>query len=178
MSKKKKRKRRVDRNELRQMVAPTEDFEYVNPHDEEDIIIVTAQRLSPGHLFQIDSSSLLKAYQEKPEDLNPEEIQNNEGVDESKLQEDILENFDKIVNDVKYASELTSLAIVDPETGKNIYTKEDCLLYFSPEFNTKISNWALAGANPQQKGESGDSVDRFPSGVNEQEGSELAQEAE
>ena len=140
MSKKKKRRRRVSRDELRQTAAPTKEFEYVNPRDEEDIIIVTAQRLSPGHLFQINSSSLIKAHQEQLEDVKPpEETQNIENTNEDQLEKDILENFDKIVNNVKYASELTSISIVDPETGKNIYTKEDCLLYFTPEFNTKVA---------------------------------------
>ena len=65
--KNKKRKRRLNREELRQTIAPTKDFEFVNPHDADDIIIVTAQRLSPGHLLEIDSSSLIKAHQQASE---------------------------------------------------------------------------------------------------------------
>ena len=45
--KNKKRKRRLNREQLRQTIAPTKDFEFVNPHDEDDVIVVTAQRLSP-----------------------------------------------------------------------------------------------------------------------------------
>ena len=197
MSKSKKRKkRRVSAKELRETMSPTKDFDYVNPHDEEDIILVTAQRLSPGHLFQMNSSSLIKAYQQESSEIEKvgqnaegetlEQDENeetdldetkDEEIDPDELQKNILDNFDIIVDNVKYASEIACMAIIDPETGKRIYTKEDCMLYFLPDFLTKISNWALNGAKPKQ-GDNADDVDIFPSGSEQQEGSELEEEAE
>ena len=153
--KNKKRKRRLNREQLRQTIAPTKDFDFVNPHDEDDIIVVTAQRLSPGHLLEMNSSSLIKAYQEKPDEV-PQDSENDETVPG-----EILENFEVIVNNVKNASEIASMTIIDPETGERLYTKEDCMLYFLPEWNTQIANWALAGAKPQE-GEEADNVDRIP----------------
>ena len=167
---KNKRKRRLNREQLRQSIAPTKDFEFVNPHDEDDIIVVTVQRLSPGHLLEMNSSSLIKAYQEYDKDAPK-----NSEIDET-VPEEILENFEAIINNVKYASEIASMAIIDPETGERLYTKEDCKLYFLPEWNTQISNWALAGAKPQQ-GEDADDADRFPPGAEQQEEPELAEEA-
>ena len=96
-------------------------------------------------------------------------------IDEA-VPEEILENFEAIVNNVKYASEIASMAIIDPETGERLYTKEDCMLYLLPEWNTQIANWALAGAKPQQ-GEDADDADRFPPGAEQQEEPELAEKA-
>ena len=169
---KKKRKRRLNRDELRQTMAPTKDFEWPNPHDEDDIIIVTAQRLSPGHLLELDSSSLIKAYQQ-----NTDESDANESQDSGEVDKDILDNFETIVSNVKYASEIASMAIIDPETGERIYTQEDCMLLLLPAWNTEVANFALAGAQPQ-KGEAADDVDRFPNSDAEQEAPEVEKETE
>ena len=103
----------------------------------------------------MNSSSLIKAYQE-----NDKDVPKHSEIDEA-IPEEILENFEAIVNNVKYASEIASMAIIDPETGERLYTKEDCMLYLLPEWNTQIANWALAGAKPQE-GEEADNVDRIP----------------
>ena len=170
--KNKKRKRRLNREELRQTIAPTKDFEWPNPHDADDIIVVTAQRLSPGHLLELDSSSLIKAYQQ-----NTDESDANESQDSDEVDKDILDNFETIVSNVKYASEIASMAIIDPETGKRIYTQEDCMLLLLPAWNTQIANFALAGAQPQ-KGENADDVDRFHDSDAEQEAPEVEKETE
>ena len=172
MSKKnKKRKRRLSREQLRQTMAPTKDFEFPNPHDEDDIIVVTAQRLSPGHLLELDSSSLIKAYQQ-----NTDESDANESQDSGEVDKDILDNFETIVSNVKYASEIASMAIIDPETGERIYTQEDCMLLLLPAWNTQIANFALGGAQPKE-GESADDVDRFHSDPEQQEKPEVETEA-
>ena len=163
----KKRKRRVSPEELRQTISPTKDFDFVNPHDEDDIIVVTAQRLSPGHLLEMDSSSLIKASQQALSEVKTGKTDAEE-TDVDKLQTNILENFDVIIKNVKYASEIASISIVDPKTGKNLYTKEECMLYFLPEWNTQIANWALAGARPNE-GEDADDVDRFSTEPEQQE---------
>ena len=170
---KKKRKRRLNREQLRQTIAPTKDFDFVNPHDEDDIIVVTVQRLSPGHLLEMDSSSLIKAYQQKTDEVS----QNSENDPEQtgEVPVDMLENFETIVNNVKYASHIASMAIIDPETGERIYTKEDCMLFLLPEWSTQIANWALAGAKPQ-KGEDADDVDTFSAGAEQQAEPALAEE--
>ena len=172
---KKKRKRRLNREQLRQTIAPTKDFDFVNPHDEDDIIVVTVQRLSPGHLLEMDSSSLIKAYQQKTDEVSQNSENDPEKTDEVPV--DILKNFETIVNNVKYASHIASMAIIDPETGERLYTKEDCMLFLLPEWNTQIANWALAGAKPQT-GESADDADRFPAETEQQEASELSENPE
>ena len=175
MAPQKKRKRRLNREELRQTIAPTKDFEFVNPNDEDDIIIVTAQRLSPGHLFEMNSSSLIEAYQQNPDALpkpNPEEDEPHTPVE---VPQDVLDNLDLIVGNIKYASEIASIAIVDPETGERIYTQEDCMLFLLPAWNTEVANWALMGAAPQQ-GEDADTADRLSAEPEQQEESEVAAE--
>ena len=179
---KKKRKRRVTAQELRQTVAPTKDFEYVNPHDDDDVILVTAQRLSPGHLLQMNNTSLIRAYrqQESNGGKTDTEKQKTETGEEEQIrtEKEILDNLDVIVNNIEYASQISSMSIVDPESGENIYTKQDCLLYFSPDFNTDIANWALAGARPIKEGEDADDVDKFSDEPEQQEGSELEEHPE
>ena len=172
---KKKRKRRLNRAELRQTIAPTKEFDFVNPHDADDIIIVTAQRLSPGHLLEMDSSSLIKAYQTNPDAVS----QDTEDAQEpdADVSKDILDNFETIVNNVKYASEIASMSIVDPDTGERLYTQEDCMLFLLPEWNTQIANWALAGAQPKE-GEDADDGDRFSSDSEQHETPELAESSE
>ena len=138
--KNKKRKRRLSREQLRQTMAPTKDFEWPNPHDADDIIIVTAQRLSPGHLLELDSSSLIKAYQQ-----NTDESDANESQDSGEVNKDILDNFETIVSNVRYASEIASMAIIDPETGERIYTQEDCMLLLLPPGTRRspTSHWQV-----------------------------------
>ena len=171
--KNKKRKRRLNREQLRQTLAPTHDFEFINPYDEDDIIMVTAQRLSPGHLLEMDSSSLIKAYQRNPSE---DDTQASGSPSDSDVAQDILDNFDTVINNVKHAAEIASISIIDPDTGERIYTKEDCMAHLLPEWNTKIANWALAGALPQEGGNA-DDVDRFPPGSDEQEEPEVQAEA-
>ena len=176
--KNKKRKRRLNREELRETIAPTKDFEFVNPHDADDIIIVTAQRLSPGHLLEIDSSSLIKAHQQAS---NKSKGNGTQAADEPDTDEpdtvdpDILDNLDEIVSNLKHSAKIASIAIVDPKTGKQLYTEEDCTYYLMPAWNTEIATWAVAGAVPQE-GENADDADRFPAPDEQQE--EPAVEAE
>lgn len=178
MAKKNKNKRRLNRKQLRQTIAPTKDFDFVNPHDENDVIVVTAQRLSPGHLLEMNSSSLIKAYQQIPPDIpenNTDDDNNNQNLEA--VEQAVLDNFDVIVGNVKYASEIASMAIIDPETGDRIYTKEDCMLYLQPDWNMEIANWALKGAKPQE-GADADDVDRFPPKPEQQEGQILEEKTE
>ena len=68
MAKKKKRnkrKRRVSAAELRQIVAPTKDFGFPNPQDPDEMFVVTAQKLSPGHLYATGNSTLIRAISQK-----------------------------------------------------------------------------------------------------------------
>ena len=182
--KNKKRKRRLNREQLRQTIAPTKDFEFVNPHDADDIIIVTAQRLSPGHLLEIDSSSLIKAHQQASEssaagegdtagESDDKDIQASDESDA--VNPDILDNLDKIVSNLKYSAKIASIAIVDPETGERLYTEEDCMHYFMPAWNAEIAKWAIAGVLPQE-GENADDADRFPAPDGGQEASAVEAE--
>ena len=181
--KNKKRKRRLNREELRQTIAPTKDFEFVNPHDADDIIIVTAQRLSPGHLLEIDSSSLIKAHQQAS---NKSKGNGTQSADEPDTVEpdtdepdtvdpDILDNLDEIVSNLKHSAKIASIAIIDPETGKRLYTEEDCMYYLMPAWAAEIAKWAVAGAVPQE-GENADDADRFPAPDGEQEASAVEAE--
>ena len=180
MAKKNKKKRRLSRDQLRETIAPTKDFDFTNPHDENDIIVVTAQRLSPGHLLEMNSSSLIKAYQQIPPDI-PQNDSDDDGKNSDQnleaVEQALLDNFDVIVGNVKYASEIASMSIIDPETGGRVYTKEDCMLYLQPDWNMEIANWALKGAKPQEGAES-DDVDRFPSKPEQQEEQVLEEETE
>ena len=184
--KNKKRKRRLNREELRQTIAPTKDFEFVNPHDADDIIIVTAQRLSPGHLLEIDSSSLIKAHQQASEssaagegdtagESDDKDIQASDESDA--VNPDILDNLDEIVSNLKHSAKIASIAIIDPETGDRLYTEEDCMYYLMPAWAAEIAKWAVAGVTTQG-GESADEVDRFPAESEQQETSESSDSSE
>ena len=179
--KRKKRVRRLDREGLRTRAAPTKDFEFVNPNDPDDILLVTAQKLSPGHLLNMDSSSLIRAYRQKPPEQGVESDTENEESSEqesSRLTQDILDNFNTIVSNIQYASEIASMSIIDPETGKTIYTKEDCMLYLLPNENTEIANWALSDARPIREGDDADGVDNFSVESGQQAEPELEEQTE
>ena len=63
--KNKKKKRTANLKELRQMISPEKDFEFENPEDEDDIIVITARKLSPGHIMKIKDTAFIKAYQKR-----------------------------------------------------------------------------------------------------------------
>ena len=273
MAKKKnknKRKRRVSAEELQQIVAPTKDFDFPNPQDPDELLVVTAQKLSPGHLYATGNSTLIRAISKKTKpdsdtevaydfeehkrmlqegakvlqrriedvlesddaETLPESLQAvydsdaerrihlrlniSEDYDKRMLQEgakvlqrrieDVLESddaetlpeslqatylkgdqqiilqlhipqvidvdYDEIISNLDNAAEFASIAIVDPETLENIYTKEQCARYLPPELNVEITEWALEGVRPMQEGEDADEVDRFPEDTTGQEGSE------
>ena len=178
--KNKKRKRRLNREQLRQTIAPTKDFEFVNPHDADDIIIVTAQRLSPGHLLEIDSSSLIKAHQQasnKSKGNGTQAADEPDTVEPDTMDQDILDNLDEIVSNLKHSAKIASIAIIDPETGDRLYTEEDCMYYLMPAWTAEIAKWAVAGVTTQG-GESADEVDRFPAESEQQETPESSDSSE
>ena len=163
-NKRKRKRRRVSAEELRETMAPTKDFDWENPYNEDELIVVTAQRLSPGHLFNMDSTSLIRAYRQ--DELNKKKPPVAEENDE---ESDTINNLENILNNLGYAAEIASISIVDPKTHTNIYSKDDCLKYIPAEKITEIATWAVENARPIKEGEDADDVDRFPGRGEKQE---------
>ena len=195
MSKKRKRKKRervASAEELRETVSPIKDFKFLNPLDPDETLVFPAQRLQPGHLLQMNNTSLIRVYKEaqtkiaksKEEELNKEaipeveleiaepektEVVDNEKEPANKTEELEVDVLNAITSNIEYAAEIASMSIVDPETRQPIYTARDCLHYLQPAWNIEISTWALEGARPQKEGDDADAVDRFPAELEQSE---------
>ena len=168
-NKKKKRKRKVKASAdvFKQMISPTKEFEFVNPDDEDHSVVATARRLSPGHLMELDSTSLIRAYalgnKKRDETALSEEGLTDEEKEKARQKREV-EQFEEIVSNIRHSAEITSMALIDPETEERIMTPDECMYYLLPEWNTEVSRWAIGGARPIKEGEDADDVDRFPDG--------------
>ena len=160
---KKRKKASVD--SLKKMLSPTKEFDLINPDDPEDIQYVTVRKLSPGHLLEINNTTLIRAYKEAEKRSS-----NNEPKNANRSKEELeIEGFEKIINEVKYSAEIASMAIIDSETEERILTKEQCMQLLLPQWNQEIARWALGGARPIKEGDEADDTDRFPKKSKQQE---------
>ena len=171
MSKKRKR-RKGSLKALKQMVSPTKEFEFANPNDADDILYFTARRLSPGHLLELDNTTLIRAYREHQSQA---EAENPEDSDISQEEAELVA-FKKIITEVKYSAEIASMSLIDEETEETLLTAEECMEYLLPDWNTQIATWALGGARPAREGEGADDVDRFPEESGRQDASDVETE--
>lgn len=201
----KKRKRRISRDELRQMAAPTEDFEFADPKAVRLLDSATL-KLAMAETAQASAESVLSAAEdtlskrsESEEDVSEAEDvvseakkvleSTTEAVETAKEDvaqaEQALESAEVIVltarqlsrghltgaqnneDNLVYAAEIASKAIIDDETHKTLYTPEDCLAGIPPITLFEIANYGLTGERTGQEGQDAEDVDRFPENPNE-----------
>lgn len=170
---KEKTRRKGSLEALKKMVSPTKEFDFLNPEDEDDILVFTARKLSPGHMLQLNSSTLIRAYK-----LQQQEVKNEEGS-ESKTQEELeMEAFERVLTEVESCAEVASMSLIDEETEETIFTKEQCLTLFPPEWLSDVSRWALRSIRPLEEGEGADDTDTFLENTDGQEAQEIQEEQE
>lgn len=152
--------------ELRESV-PMKDFEWEHPFKENTVVVATGQKLSPGHLFELDKPSLIRMYEDadtEDTDTTAEDTEVPDAVETAK--------------NLQQAAGIVSLSLIDVETGERLYTERECLHFIPPEKLVEISTWAVEGARPRKKegDPDADDADRFSEQPGEQTESDVADE--